>query len=579
MTILFNEQNRIAPVLLYLLMLLPTAARPQLNISTTSGSDTGIYCDTSTSWNGTAWSNGAPETGKDAIIAANYTFAAGTFNACSITVLANAHVTFSENTNAVITHNIHVDPTAEVIFESSSNLIQTAGQANTGSIIVKRNSSLIKKDAYTLWSSPVSGQILLDFSPQTLLNRFYTYNTTENIYNCVVAPATIAFQNGKGYLIRTGEDHPLTPTVWEGQFEGTPNTGNIAFPLSYGGDSQSYNSVGNPYPSPISIAKFLDANSETIDGTIWLWRKTDDPAKSSYAIVTKLGYQSNTEPDPDNTTIQDPYALHEEGLLNTGQGFLVKATNSQNLVFDNSMRLAVSSQSFFRTAQQKDGDQAQASRYWLNVTAENVYSQVLIGYTGEGTTGYDNSLDGEALLDGKTTLYSFAGTKKLAIQARPEFEDDDIVPLGFKTETAGTYTFAIEHVDGLFAEGQHIYIIDSANNSVNDITEEGYTFTSAAGTFDKRFHIVYTETTAGTDNPILPEKYTVVYSSSHQVKVQSTEEIATVVVYDLLGRVLFTQDNITATDFTSAVINTTAPVIARITLNSGAVVSKKIIIQ
>jgi hypothetical protein len=580
MTTLFSEKNRIAKTLFYLLMLFPLMARPQQDASLNTPGDAIVYCDASTVWNGNAWSNGEPQTGKDAIIAGDYTFIAGTFNACSLNVLNGAHVSFAQNTNAVIVHNIHVAQNAELIFESSSNLIQTQGQENTGSVIIKRNSSLIKKDAYTLWSSPVSGQLLLDFSPLTLLNRFYTYNTTDNIYNCIVSPATTAFQAAKGYLIRTGEDHPLTPVTWEGRFEGTPNTGDIAIALSYASENQSYNSVGNPYPSPISITKFLDTNAEAINGTLWLWRKTGDPAKSSYATVTKLGYQSNAAPDPDNTTIQDPFALHEEGILNTGQGFLVKATAGQDLVFDNAMRLPVNSQSFFRTASQKDGDDdEETSRLWLNLTAENVFSQVLIGYTEEGTTGYDNSFDGEAIMDGKTTLYSFAGTKKLAIQARPEFEDDDIVPLGFKTETAGTFTFALDHVDGIFADDQHIYIIDTANSSVNDITEEGYTFTCAAGTFENRFKVVYDEDTAGTDTPAAIEKGIIVYSSNHQVKIESTEEIVSVTVYDLLGRIVFTADNIAATDFSSADINVTAPVITRITLSNGTVVSKKIVVQ
>jgi hypothetical protein len=580
MTTLFSEQNRIAKTLLYLLLLFPLMAMPQQNVCFSAPGDAIVYCDASTVWNGNAWSNGEPETGKDAIIAADYTFIAGTFNACSLNVLNGAHVSFAQNTNTVIVHNIHVAQNAELIFESSSNLIQTQGQENTGIVIIKRNSSLIKKDAYTLWSSPVSGQVLLDFSPLTLLNRFYTYNTTDNIYNTIAAPATTSFQTAKSYLIRTGEDHPLTPAIWEGRFEGIPNTGDISIALCYVNENQSYNSVGNPYPSPISITKFLDTNAEAVNGTLWLWRKTDDPAKSSYATVTKLGYQSNTAPDPDNATIQDPFALHEEGILNTGQGFLVRAIASQELVFDNAMRLPVNSQSFFRTTTQKDGDnEAGTSRLWLNVTAKNVFSQVLIGYTEDGTTGYDNGLDGETIMDGKTTLYSFAGTKKLAIQARPEFEDDDMVPLGFKTDTTGTFTFAIDHADGLFAEGQHIYIIDTANSTINNITEEAYTFTSAPGTFENRFKVVYDEDTAGTDTPGAIEKGIVVYSSNGQVKIQSTEEIASVTVYDLLGRMIFSADNIAATDFSSAAINVTAPVITRITLSNGTVVSKKIVVQ
>ena len=580
MTTLFNEQNRIAKPLLYLLILLPFLARPQQATALASLTDATVYCDASTVWNGVTWSNGTPEAGKDAIFAADYTYAGSTIYACSLTVLDGAHVNFTQNTNAIITHNVHVGENAALTFESDSNLIQTDGQANTGTVTIKRKSSLIKKDDYTLWSSPVSGQLLLDFSPQTLLNRFYTYNTTDNIYNTIASPASTAFQTGKGYLIRTGEDHPLTPTVWEASFEGTPTTGDIAVPLCYLNDNQAYNTVGNPYPSPISITRFLEANEEAINGTIWLWRKTDDSAKSSYATITKLGYQANTPADSENNTIQDPFTTHEEGLLNTAQGFLVKAVAAQNIVFNNDMRLPVSSQAFFRTAQQKDNaNEEQTSRFWLNVTATGVFSQVLIGYTEEGTNAYDSGLDGESIMDGKTTLYSFAGSKKLAIQARPEFEDDDIVPLGFKTETAGTYTFSLDHTDGIFADGQHIYIVDLFNDSVHDITEADYTFTSMAGTFENRFRLVFDEETAGIDSPATTEKGIIAYSSDHQVKIQATEEIDSIEVYDMTGRIIFQNNNIAATEFTSAAINTVIPVIVKITLSNGATASKKIVVQ
>lgn len=577
MTTLFNERNRIASQLLYLLMLFPFAAQSQQNPVSNPVLNTGIFCDASTTWNGVSWSNGQPGEGKDAIINANFTFSGGTFYACSLTVLSGAHVNFTQNSNAIIVHNINVALNAELVFESGSNLIQTEAEENSGNVIIKRNSSLIKKDAYTLWASPVSDQLLLDFSPETLLNRFYTFSTTDNIYTTVASPAISAFETARGYLIRTGENHPLTPTVWEANFEGTPNTGDITFPLVYVSNNQSYNAVGNPYPSPISIARFLDINSDAINGTIWLWRKTDNLAQSSYSVVTKFGFLANMNPDDENNTIQNPYDAHEEGVINTAQGFIVKAEGNENLVFNNDMRLAVSSQSFFRTDGQKDGN-IETSRFWLNITGENIFSQVLIGYTGEATIGYDKGFDGEAMMDGTTTLYSIADGKKLAIQARPEFEDTDIVSLGFKTATAGTFTFALNNMDGLFAVGQHIYIKDIFTNILHDLNSGSYSFTSTAGTFENRFIIVYSENIMGTDGPSA-DKNTIVYSNDSRLKIQSSEEIASVFIYDMLGRAIFEKSGLTSTEFSSTPINADIVVIARVTLNNGAVVTKKIFIQ
>jgi hypothetical protein len=573
-------------ILFLLLALLPLKGLSQETaiVFPTAGNNAGIYCETSTTWNGTSWSNGEPASDKDVIFSGSFTQAGGTLNACSLYIQDNAVVNFAGNASAVIKHNVNVQAGSSLVFESSATLVQIENTQNNGTVIIKRNSSKVKKDEFTLWSSPVHGtQTLLDFSPETLINRFYTYSTLENIYNTVASPDATTFTNAKGYLIRTPEDHPETPTVWEGEFEGTPNTGNITIPMAYASAVKGYNAVGNPYASPISVTRFLAANGSTIEGAIWLWRKTDDAGKSSYCTVTKLGYQSNTSAADaaENDLVADPFLLNPEGVINTGQGFIVKAKNTQDLVFNNSMRMSINTNHFFRTNEDADDSETlEASRIWLNVVNDNnVFSQTLIGYTTEGTLGYDSGLDGESLLDGGVTLYTYTDTKKLAIQARPEFDDADQVALGFKTQAAGTFEITLDHLDGLFDGDQDIYVVDNQTGAIQNLKDGNYSFTSEAGTFESRFKIVYTAT-LGTETPALDPKGIVVYQASKQVKVQSSLEIESVVVYDMLGRVVCQQDNIDALDFTSSDITAVNQVvIVNITLSNNQVVSKKIVIN
>jgi hypothetical protein len=182
------------------------------------------------------------------------------------------------------------------------------------------------------------------------------------------------------------------------------------------------------------------------------------------------------------------------------------------------------------------------------------------------------------MMDGTTSLYSIANGKKFAIQARPEFEIGDIVPLGFKTATAGTYTFALNSMDGLFALGQDIFIKDKLTGTLHDFSNGDYTFTTDAGIFDSRFVIIYSASTMGTEIPTAT-KSTIVYSNDSKLKIQSADEIAAVTVYDLSGRTIFEQNNISSTEFESAAINVSIVVIARITLDNGITISKKILIQ
>lgn len=565
-------------------MLLPFAGFSQIAFPS-PGCDTGIFCNTSTTWNGTEWSNGEPAEDKDVIFAADFT-AGSTLEACSVFVQNGALVNFAGGSNAVVMHSVNVQDGSALVFDSGCSLIQVESVQNSGTVTFKRSSSKVRKDDFTLWSSPVSGpQTLLEFSPETLVNRFYTYNTVDNIYNTIANPAATTFTCAKGYLIRTPESHPEEPAIWEGEFTGVPNTGNVSMAMAYINANKAYNAVGNPYPSPISVTRFLEANTGVIDGTIWLWRKTDDADKSSYATVTRLGYQSNTSATDsiENDVVADPFSVDEEGVINTGQGFIVKARNTGNLVFNNDMRMEVGSSLFFRTNQYvafSEPTTVEASRLWLNVANNSEgFAQTLIGYTGEGTLDYDNGLDGESILDGGIVLYSIAAEKKLAIQARPEFTDADEVQLGFKTQSAGTFEFSLGGFDGLFEEGQNIYLADNVTGSIHNLKNSNYSFTADAGIYEDRFKVIYSET-LDTDLPIISEPELILYQNNRQLTIQSLEIIESVVVYDLLGRIVYTQENINTTGFTSAALTATNQmVVVNITLANNSVISKKVIIN
>jgi hypothetical protein len=550
------------------------------------GAGTGVYCTSSTTWNGSTWSNGAPTSEKDVIFTGNYTQIGDVLYACSLYVEGTAQVNFINNSNAVVVHSVNVASTAALTFESSSNLIQVENTQNFGIVTVKRNSSKLKRLDYTLWGSPVSGsQTMLQFSPQTMTNRFYYYNTTTNQYMAYAAPQSTTFAKGQGYLIRVPNNHPENAaTVYTGVFQGTPNNGNVYFPLTYISPSQSYNAVSNPYPSPISVTDFIDANIDNIEGTLYMWRKTNDPTKTSYSTITKIGYTANAAPGGTNELVSDPFEIDPSGVLNTAQGFLVKATGAQNIVFKNNMRKGVNSSKFFRlAANSSTGDRGiEANRIWLNVTnSTDAFSQTLVAYTPQGTKDYDNGIDGKALLDGTITLYSVIDDYSLAIQARPDFDSADVVALGFKTATAGDFKISLDHVDGLFlGAGQKIFLKDKTTGSLHNLSLNDYSFTSETGTFNNRFELVYTDGALGVDVPAVATKDVIVYRDLKQVKVQSPEEIESVSVYDMVGKLIYEKKNIGSAEFSTSDLNTAQQVlIVKVSLANTQVVSKKIMMN
>ena len=162
------------------------------------------------------------------------------------------------------------------------------------------------------------------------------------------------------------------------------------------------------------------------------------------------------------------------------------------------------------------------------------------------TLGLDYGYDGRQFSDGgNVTFYSLADNTRLSIQARPEFAPADVVPMGFKAVTTGEFTVSIDHKDGLFEQGQDIYLKDNLLGLYHDLGESSYTFTSEAGTFNDRFEVVYTTQALGTKTPQLDPNSVIVYKQGNTININSgTAEMTGVTIYDIRGRKLYSNDKI-----------------------------------
>jgi hypothetical protein len=528
----------------------------------------------SCTWNGTAWSNTTgPDADIEAVIAGVYSTAAnGAFTAKKVTVNSGSLTVNSGNSITVVNELVNNLTAAEVVVENNGNLIQTADVDNTGAVTVKRNSSLLKRLDYTLWSSPVVGQNLLNFSPQTISNRFYLYNSTTNFYESVSNPAATSFEAGKGVLIRVPNNHPsVTPTSWAGQFVGVPHNGNYNVTLQDDVAGERFNLVGNPYPSPISALSFIENanNSGSITGTLYFWRKTNGSANPSYCTWTSGGFVTNN----------DPQTFDLNDVIQTGQAFFVEATGTNDqLLFTNEMRADNNANQFFRNAQTTTA--VERNRVWLNASNDaGAFSQTMIGYMTNASNGLDIQIDGKYINDGEIAFTSLLDAAPMAIQGRAlPFDAADVVPMRFKATTAGTYTIAIDHVDGLFANGQTVFLRDNVTGVTHNLSDGAYTFAVEAGTFDSRFEVVY-QSTLGTDTPVLTRNQVVVYATeAGAITVHSgTVVMSAVKVFDIRGRLLTESNNINASQTTLAVNTTNEVLLVQITAVSGETITKKFV--
>jgi hypothetical protein len=563
---------------------------------------TGSISVNGTIFSGGTWSHGNPDSSKAAIFAENYSISQN-LEACSITVNEGVEVSVASDKMVTLGGPINVQSGGKFILENNAVLLQNGNtNPNSDAIIVKRNSSAIKRLDYTLWSSPVAGQGVYAFSPTTLPNRFYTYNTTTDGYNSInfnlsnlqypaplVAPlgingtddSNIQFATAKGYLIRAPWNHPTAPAVFAGQFQGIPNNGDITYNMELSGEG--YNLVGNPYPSKLSVIDFIDGNPN-IEGTLYFWRKTNDANATTYATLTKLAYTANTAIGGDTGTGFFNSEDQANWVINVGQGFFVQADSANNqLYFNNGMRRGSNNQDqFFRTNGENtsNNDFVVEGVYWLNLSNEtSSISQIAVGYSPNSTLGVDRGIDGKNI-NKDMYLASQIDGNDFAIQGRSSFVDTDVVPLSFKITSSGNYTISIGQLSGLFSDSQIIYLKDKVLNVTHSLTENGaYNFNSAAGTFTDRFEVVYTTAALGIDNPTFTSNHVIIYKGdSNQFVVNSGNvEMSSIKVFDIRGRLLTSQNNINATQTNVNVEAATQVLLMQITSTDGAIVTKKVI--
>ncbi len=504
-----------------------------------------------------SWSNGLPNGAKSVVFNADYTINAD-FEACSIKVSNNAIVVVNPGFNVTLNGAIAVESGSSFTLSNTSNLLQNDSFAiNSGDTKVIRNSNPLKLLDYTLWSSPVRNQNLFGYSPSTLSNRFYHFNTaggtTGNGLYATVFPlqdqASYSFEPAKGYLIRMPNNHPTAPTVWQGKFTGTPNNGDISIPLAVVGNG--YNAVGNPYPSKVDLSKFALDNAANIGSSFYYWRKTNNATKPSYCSfnTASFTYSDNGEA---NTETPVDISDSNKAYLPIGQGFIVQAKpDATSVIFRNSQRSLNTNDQFFRHGDDYTNlpSELESHRFWLNMTGNaEEFSQTVVGYFTNATQGLEQ-FDSKYFNDGPIALMSTIDSTDLVIQGRAlPFELTDIVALKYKSTTAGNYTIAIDHTDGLFTTGaQAIYIKDNLTTLVHNLTDSPFTFTTTAGTFDDRFEIVYQDSTLGTNTLTDIANQVILYSLDGSFVINSGKvQMKNVKVFDLRGRLIAQRKDINA---------------------------------
>jgi len=538
----------------------------------------------SSTWDGASWTNGTPSSTKAAIFDADYdsgnAVSPGTLNACSV-FISSGDITFLSGDSLISQNDVNTSG-GTLTFENNASLVQVNNSAvNTGNITYKRNTTPITRFDYTYWASPVAPQTLVALSPLTLSDKYYTFSPASNSW--VNVNSNTLMDAGKGYIIRGPNNFsPTVPAVFSGQFYGVPNNGVISTPIVVG--AGDVNIIGNPYPSALNIDLFFDYNgvggsgTGIVDKTIYLWTHNTPVAannysNSDYAVYNYMGGTGTSGALGTNNAVPT-------GKIASGQSFFIKGLANGNAVFNNSMRVAGNNNQFYKN-QPSAITSSDRSRVWLELfNNQGGYKQTLIGYAAGATNGYDSGYDGE-LFDGGSSvlLYSKLAPKNLSIQGRGlPFNENDIIPLGFKVTTAGSYEIKLSNFDGLF-DTQKVYIEDLLLNVIHDLKDSNYAFTSASGVFDTRFVLRFTSSALSTNAQQLDGTTVVVYKQNEAIHINSgMATMEEVKIYDVRGSLLYSKNKVDSSDLVVSTLTSSKQVLLiTITSTDGKSVTKKLI--
>ena len=491
-------------------------------------------------------------------------------------------------------------------FENNASLIQVNNVSNLGNITYKRIAQQRRLD-YVYWSSPVNNFNLSSHSSNGLK---YLWNTTVINSNGTQGnwlPASGIMNVAKGYIISGPSSFNNTANQnLEVPFFGSPRNGNISTTISRGNYTGSnyflpngvqvtnlddnWNLIGNPYPSSISSRDFLTNNSSVLTGALYIWTHGILPSSQvNSPFYNSFVYNYNPlDYIPFNLTgnLASP---NPDYFIGAGQGFFITMIDGQessaNINFNNNLRnkayTNATGTNFFRLANPIiSSNSTEFNRIWLDILKqEQPGGRTMFGYVTGATIQRDNLYDAITKSDNTFKLYTLDGEDKYIIQGRPvPFDNNDLVPMGVDILESGIYTIALAMTDGLFSNNsQDIFLEDKYTNTIHDLRQTPYIFSSDAGSFTDRFLIRYHDISNLNSGENIDNNTITIWTNNNLNIKSDIQRLSQITVYDVLGRKINSTDNLDSNLIEIPNLKSNITYILKIKFQNGVVVYRKIV--
>ncbi|MDO5972039.1 LamG-like jellyroll fold domain-containing protein [Flavivirga aquimarina] len=478
-----------------------------------------------------------------------------------------------------VDNQVVIDGVLDLLGESQLIQKHTNTTSNSGSgVLVKRQQGSNSLFNYNYWSAPVNtggfwqiGYLedtagVINFhsnvdanpatSPITLSSRWlYGFNGLIGAYSEWSALTTTSdLSPGIGYSMKgSGTTDPEQEYI----FKGTPNDGNYSIAVSAGNEIL----IGNPYPSALNADQFITDNASVIEGTLYFWEQATTNSShhlvqyiGGYATYNSLmGIAASATSDASGLTSGTSFSAKgiPTGNIGVAQGFFAPIDNTGSIVFNNQQRIFAKESDitdapiFHKNTNNKTAktnrDNDLRPKMWFSFTDPNQFKSFLgLGYdSNNATKGYDKAYDSKLYEENSNSMYWMLNDEKLVIQALPNINIEDELPITIKVTDEGLYKFAIDKMENV-PEDLNIFLKDNYSNSYYNLKNETTELFLQSNTYEDQYTIVFQENNSLTTDTYQSKTLSVFYDKKTKNLIINNDtilnEIESISIYNSIGQ-------------------------------------------
>lgn len=517
-----NTRNKYKPT--------TTAINYVINVAATDWSNQGLgyLAPASTTWNGSVssnwastgnWSNGVPCSSTDVTIDGN----SPVYNplvldqnvSCNnLTILDKGKLTVNSGKTLAVAGTFTI--------KDGGSYINNGTGANTATV----ERTIPSDNSWHFVASPVDGApIKPSFATSVYSTTFDFYKWDEATSQAVgyfpwinIRPPTGStyasgfdnFEIARGYLVAYSSGWNSTHS-----FVGTLGNGDKTIAITK--SMNTYNLIGNPYPSAIN----------------WDNATLQSNALASLGSLPEIRiWNSNSGVGQYGVYVNGAGVNGASNIIAPNQAFFVKAIAANSFVIPNTARVH-GAQAFLKSTP------SDLLRLKVNSTANTYTDEMIVRFDANATN--DGVTKWSSMIATAPSLYSVKNNENYTINTLTGVSSNLVVPVGFKAGANGMYSITASELNS-FSTPTYVYLKDLTNNTITDLNSTAmYSFAATTTDNADRFQLIFALSPLSISNNV--KENTNIYSYDNTIYVNSNENIKQIDVYNTLGQLIKTFEN------------------------------------